>query len=208
VVAFFAYHTASFRLDASADSLVLENDKSLKYYRSIRARYGSDDYLIITYTPKVDLFSEAALTQLRILRDDLLGLELVESVTSLLDVPLIKSPPVTLAEINREVPTLESAQVDVSLAKKEFLSSSLYRNLIISTDGKTTALQVNFHRDELWQELLQQRNNLQEKRLLGELSKQENIALDLVSKRFDEQHSQLQEQQHQVIAKGRKKMKT
>jgi len=181
VVAFFAYHTASFRLDASADSLVLENDKSLKYYRSIRARYGSDDYLIITYTPKVDLFSEAALTQLRILRDDLLGLELVESVTSLLDVPLIKSPPVTLAEINREVPTLESAQVDVSLAKKEFLSSSLYRNLIISTDGKTTALQVNFHRDELWQELLQQRNNLQEKRLLGELSKQENIALDLVS---------------------------
>jgi hypothetical protein len=64
VVAFFAYHAPAFRLDASADSLVLENDEALQYYRSIRARYGSDDYLIVTYTPERDLFSDAVLADL------------------------------------------------------------------------------------------------------------------------------------------------
>ena len=63
---FFAYHIPDFKLDASADSLILENDQALRYYRSVRARYGSDDNLIVTYTPDRDLFSEAVLADLRL----------------------------------------------------------------------------------------------------------------------------------------------
>ena len=65
LLAFFGYHSSDFRLDASADSLVLEQDEALRYYRDARARYGSDDYLIVTYTPAADLFSEAVLADLR-----------------------------------------------------------------------------------------------------------------------------------------------
>jgi len=203
VVAFFGYHTTSFRLDASADSLVLENDKSLKYYRSIRARYGSDDYLILTYTPKEALFSTPVLTELGNLRDEILQLELVESVVSLLDVPLIKSPPVSITDLNKEVPTLESAQTNIEMAREEFLSSELYNNLIISPDGKTTALQIQFQRDKLWQELLNERNYLQEKRLQGDLTEAENKTLELVSNRFDSHLGRLQEQTSNEIIKVR-----
>ena len=173
VLAFFGYHATSFRLDASADSLVLENDEALDYYRSIRARYGSDDYLIITYTPKDDLFSDEVLQELRTLRDKLRSMDRVESVVSLLDVPLIKSPPVTIDDLNKEILTLESPKTDRKMARQEFLSSPLYRNLIISPDGKTTALQLSFHRDENWHQLLQQRNHLREKRLHSELLEKE-----------------------------------
>jgi len=208
IVAFFGYHTTSFRLDASADSLVLENDKSLKYYRSIRARYGSDDYLILTYTPNGDLFSTPVLTELGNLRDDILQLELVESVVSILDVPLIKSPPVSINDLNKEVPTLESALTNKEMAREEFLSSKLYNNLIISPDGKTTALQIQFKRDQLWQELLDKRNYLQEKRLQGDLSDEENRTLELVSNRFDIHLGRLQEQTSNEIIKVRNIMDT
>ncbi|MEN8206612.1 MAG: MMPL family transporter [Pseudomonadota bacterium] len=199
VVIFFGYHTPAFRLDASADSLVLENDEALRYYRSIRARYGTDDYLIATYTPVEELFSDAVLADLQALRDELMAMDRVESVTSLLDVPLIKSPPVTLDELNQEVPTLGSPQTDKALARQEFLSSPLYRNFLISPDGKTTALQIHFHRDETWHRLLEQRNRLREKRLHSELSLQENEELASVSQQFDTYSTRLQDQQNREI---------
>jgi len=200
IVTFFGYHTPAFRLDASADSLVLEHDEALHYYRSIRARYGSDDYLIATYTPVEELFSDAVLADLQALRDELMAMDRVESVTSLLDVPLIKSPPVTLSELNQEVPTLGSPQTDKALARQEFLSSPLYRNLLISPDGKTTALQIHFRRDETWHRLLEQRNRLREKRLHSELSLQESEELASASQQFDTHSTRLQDQQNKEIA--------
>ena len=143
VIAYFLFYIPDFELDASADSLVLENDSSLKYYRSLRERYGSDDFLIVTYTPKDELFSAAVLDDIASLRDELAALDQVDTVVSLLDVPLVDSPPMTLAEISREVRTLESEDADVSLAEQEMRSSPLYENLLVNSSGDTTALQVN-----------------------------------------------------------------
>ncbi len=205
-VAFFAYHTQGFRLDASSDSLVLENDKSLDYYRAIRARYGSDDFLFLTYTPEQDLFSESVLADLQALRDQLQSMPRVKSVISLLDVPLIQSPPVTLNELRRHIPTLEQEQTDKALARQEFLASPLYQNLIISPDGRTTAMQVIFQRDEAWHQLLNQRNQLREKRLLGELSAAEKVELETVSKQFDAYNTRLQKRVSRDIAQVREIM--
>ena len=203
VLAFFAYHAPGFRLDASADSLVLENDAALQYYRSIRARYGSDDYLIVTYTPDRDLFSDAVLADLQKLRNEVAAMEHVESVISLLDVPLIRSPPVSLADLSDETPKLDSPQTDKALARQEFLSSPMYRNLLISPDGKTTAIQVNFRRDETWHRLLQQRNELREKSLKSELSAEEQATLESVSAQFDTLSLNLRDQQSNDIAEIR-----
>ncbi len=203
VVAFFGFHTQSFRLDASADALILENDKALEYYRSTRALYGSDDFLIVTYSPVKDMFSDAVLADLHSLREELAAMEHVKSVTSILDVPLVQSPPITLAELAQEVPALESPGTDRELARKELLSSPLYSNLIISLDGKTTALQVVFHSDNEGQRLLKQRNQLREKRLQSDLSEQEKEALALVSQEYDVHSAMLQNQQKLDIAEIR-----
>jgi len=200
LLAFFGYHARDFRLDASADTLTLEHDQSLEYYRSIRARYGSDDFLIITYTPAGDLFSAAVLADIRQLRDRLKAIERVESVLSLLDVPLIDSPPVTLNELSRSARTLETPGMDPLMARHEFLTSPLYRNLLISPDGRTTALQVHFKRDRTWHLLLEKRDRLREKRLSGELSAQESSDLEALSAEFNEYSAGLLDQQHEDIA--------
>jgi len=206
LVAFFGYHSRDFRLDASADSLLLEHDQALRYYREVRARYGSDEFLIVTYTPAGDLFSETTLADLRNLRDELAAVERVESVVSLLDVPLINSPPVTLSELAKGIRTYDSPGTDRKLAQHELINSPLYRDLIVSEDGTTTALQVNFRRDETYYKLLEERDRLRDKRLEGELTAAETTMLDDVSRRFEVHSNRLLHQQSKDIAAVRRIM--
>ncbi len=143
IIVFFISHATRFELDASADSLILENDATLNYYRSVRERYGSDDFLVVTYSPQNPLFDDSTLQDIHQLREELKAIDHVGSVISLLDVPLVSSPPMTLAEISRQTRTLESDDVDIALAKKEMTNSPLYKNLLVSSNADTTALQVN-----------------------------------------------------------------
>ena len=87
-----AHQAQQFKLDASADSLILEGDEDLAYYREVSDVYGAEEFLVVTYAPKDDLFSDASLGRLKQLRDALAGLPEVSSVMSILDVPLIDSP--------------------------------------------------------------------------------------------------------------------
>jgi predicted RND superfamily exporter protein len=160
VVVFFLLHIPEFELDASADSLVLENDASLKYYRGVRERYGSDEFLIVTYSPEKALFSKQVLADITRLRDELSSLDQVASVVSLLDVPLVDSPPMTLGEISRKVRTLESDDVDIQLAEQELRQSALYENLLVNSEGDTTALQVNLAVNRELLDLLNNRDKL------------------------------------------------
>ncbi len=204
VVALFilaaAWFARDFKLDASADSLLLENDADLRYYRDIRERYGSDDFLFVTYTPHGDMFSDDTIAAVGALRDDLAQVDRVAEVTSMLDVPLIESPPVTLREIQEGVQTLTSPETDREMAAQELRTSPLYRNLIMSEDGTTTAIQVTFERDEKYRSLLEQRNRLRMKRDEQGLNAAEEAELEEVSARFSDYKDAFQEREAATIA--------
>ena len=206
ITAFAGYYSTNFKLDASADSLVLENDQALEFYRAVKARYGSDDFLIITYSPDQELFSEPVLADLHKLRDATAKLARIESVVSLFDVPLIQSPPVTLSELSEQVRTLDTPGMDIQMARREFLSSPLYKNLLISEDGKTTALQLNFKRDKTYYRLLKQRNQLRTKKLESQLSDEEKQSLDRITREFKDYSYTLQDQDSKLIETVRELM--
>ncbi|MFA9419009.1 MAG: RND family transporter [Gammaproteobacteria bacterium] len=203
IVGFFLAHASLFELDASADSLTLENDASLKYYRNVREQYGSDDFLIVTYSPVEALFSTATLSDIRNLRDELAIINQVDSVITLLDVPLVRSPPTTLYEMSRGVRTLESDDVDLTLAEKELTSSALYENLLVSSEGDITAILVNLEQNDRIAGLIQERDLLIEKRLTSSLDQDEQLRLD--SLRLEVKNINLQRQKglDQTIRKVR-----
>ena len=201
LTAISAWYVQDFKLDISADSLVLENDKDLQYYRSINARYGSDDYLIITYTPKIDLFDRQVLGDIALLKN---SLGRVESVISILDVPLIASPAITLRELQQHTRLLGDADTDLDLAQKELRESPLYRNRLVGEDGKTTALQVNFKRDQTYIDLRDRRDALREKQLGTELTSIELVRLEALSRKFKRYSSALVAQEALDIATIRK----
>ncbi|MBN2315215.1 MAG: MMPL family transporter, partial [Sedimentisphaerales bacterium] len=143
VVIFLCFQARKFRLDASAETLVLENDEDLRYSRLISSRYGQNDFLVLTFTPKSDLFSDESLNTLARLRDDLESLEHVSSVLTLLDVPLLENPPVSLKELSSDLPRLTSPGIDKELARKELRNSPFSQDLLLSADAQTTALLIN-----------------------------------------------------------------
>ena len=177
LVGFFGWHAKDFNLDATADSLTLENDADISYYRLVRARYGSDDFLIVTFSPEEDLFSEPVLQILAELRADLGALDNVRNVVSILDVPLISSPPADLRTIAQDLRSLEDSDTDSELARRELTQSALYRDLVVSADGRTTALQINFKLDQHYIDLRTERNRLREKQYDSSLTDEEQQAL-------------------------------
>lgn len=163
VIAWLATHIPNFKLDASADALVLEGDQSLKYYREISTRYSSEEFLLVTYQPEQDLLSAPVLAKLDKLRTELSVLEGVSSVTTILDVPLLASPQVGFDDVtNGAIASLRQADIDKELVRKELSESPIYKNLLTSSDGQVTVLQVNLNRDEKYYALQAARDKIWE----------------------------------------------
>jgi predicted RND superfamily exporter protein len=200
---FLAFYAPRFQLDASSDSLLLEQDADLRYYRSVVARYGSDNFLVVTYTARRDLFSAATLAELTSLRDELRAMPRVEQVVSMLDVPLVNSPRTSLAALQKRIPTLEDPATDVGLARIELRESPIYSNLLMSLDGDTTALLVRLRQDEELLGLQSERDRLREKMLTAELDTDERAALELMSDRIAELLRELMERDQADIAEIR-----
>jgi len=200
ITAFFSWFVPALKIDISADSLVLENDADLRYYNSIRARYGSDDYLILTYTPQGRLFERETLDDLRTLRDSLKSIERVESVISILDVPLVQSPPMSLEELEQRIRKLVDQDTNLALAERELRESPLYSNRLMGPHGDTTAMRVNFRRDPTYERLHKGRDKLREKQLESELTLEEEQELLRLTNEFKQYKAELMVQEEADIA--------
>ena len=143
IIFIVAAQSDSFRMDASADSLVLENDQSLEYYRKVKNKYGTDDYLFVTFSPEEELFSQASIKQLTALKNQIAELPEVETVISLIDTPIFDPNNISLGSIEEDVYFVKDAGVDLNKAKQDILKIPLYVNLLVSPDAKSTALQAN-----------------------------------------------------------------
>ena len=134
---------SNFKLDASADTLILEDDKDLKLFREFNEKYKSNDFLIMTITDKEkNIFDKRTLRFIHDITNELSNYDIVESVTSITNIPLVTSSNKPLTELINDIPTILTTDIDQMLAKDEILTSPVYKNLIISENAKTTAIQV------------------------------------------------------------------
>ena len=202
-IAALGYQARYLEIDASAETLLLEDDKDLAFTRKVNQRYGNQDFLVLTFTPKAELLADSTLNTLKQLSNELLALDRVDSVLTILNVPLLESPPKPVKELLEDVPTLSSPGIDKELARKEFLNSPIYSDNLVSPDFKTTALLVNLHDDPLYRELLQQRNHLRSKEKDGTISVIEQKELEEVLIRFKKHRDKMRIVENKNISKVR-----
>jgi len=139
----FGYHSKDFRLDASSETLLIEGDPDLKYLQEISKRYGSKEFLILTYTPNEGMVSDVSINNLLSLKYKIQSLNWVHSVVTLLDIPLLNSSDAPLQERLKNFKTLKDEDIDRNRGFKEIVSSPVFRNFVISEDGKTSGIIVN-----------------------------------------------------------------
>ncbi|MDP7620936.1 MAG: RND family transporter, partial [SAR324 cluster bacterium] len=199
-IAALGYQARYLEIDASAETLLLEDDKDLAFTRKVNQRYGSQDFLVLTFTPRADLLADSTLSTMQQLSNELQALERVDSVLSILNVPLLESPPKPVKELLENVPTLSSPGIDKELAKQEFLNSPIYSDHLVSPDFKTTAILINLHDDPIYRELLQQRNHLRSKEKDGTLSVVEQKELEGVLIQFKHHRDQMRIVEHNNIS--------
>lgn len=203
---YLGVHVRDFRLDASADSLILENDTDYKYFLEINKTYGTSSYLLMTYKPKGDLFSPETLENLRSLRDKLREIKRVSSVFTILDVPLLRNPPVPIKELTENIKDLEDPAVDLQLARTELSNSPIYQELLISSDMKMTALVVNLADDEEFERIILRRNELRQKQTGNTITPAERSELEQLKLAYRECKIRLDKEKHMDIAAVRKVM--
>ena len=201
LVGLLGYQSRHFRIDASTETLLLENDKDLRYAREIYKRYGIQDFLVIMFSPRSgELFDEDNLATIASLRDALSQREEVESVLTILDVPLLESPPVSFKQLSEnKIPSLESPETDKQLAKTEFTESPFYRDLLVSQDLTTTALIVNLKANSEYSALITARNELSDKKREGSLSPTEAAEYGRIVNEIRTQQVSLNAEQHENI---------
>jgi predicted RND superfamily exporter protein len=197
----------NFKLDASADSLTLEYDEDLNYFREVSKRYGSDNFLIITFSPKYgDIFDQNNLETLGSISNQLKAVSGVEATISMLDAPLLYSPKISISDLNQPLNTVLSDGVDKQLAKQEFLTSPIYKNMLLSADGKTTGIVATLSLDQQYLSLVTERDNLRLLRDTQGLSLQQNHELEAISAEFLRYRTEKTTEDHLRVAKVRRLM--
>ena len=154
IIIFSLYHSKNFNLDASSDALLLEGDKDLKYLREINERYGSKDFLVLTYSPVSDFTEKETILNLQLLKSKIEKLTWVDSVITIIDVPLLNSTDEGLMDRLKNYKTLAYPEIDKKRGFEEILNSPIYKNYVISEDGKTSGIVVYLKTDERLKEYI------------------------------------------------------
>ena len=149
----FGYFSKDFRLDASSETLLIEGDPDLAYLKEITNRYGSKEFLVLTYTPNEGMVTENSINNLLSLKYKIQSLDWVHSVITLLDIPLLNNSDAPLQERLEKFKTLKDEEVDKERGFKEILDSPIFRNFVISEDGKTSGIIVNLKKNESFNDL-------------------------------------------------------
>ena len=148
LIIFSLYQSKNFNLDASSDALLLEGDPDLKYLREVNETYGSKDFLVLTYTPVSSFTDKETILNLQLLKSKIEKLTWVDNVITIIDVPLLKSTDEGLMERLKNYKTLAYPEIDRKRGFDEIINSPLYKDYVISEDGKTSGIVVYLKKDE------------------------------------------------------------
>ena len=148
LIIFSLYQAKNFNLDASSDALLLEGDPDLKYLREVNQTYGSKDFLVLTYTPISSFVEKETILNLQLLKSKIEKLTWVDSVITIIDVPLLKSTDESLMERLKNYKTLAYPEIDRKRGFDEIITSPIYKNYVVSEDGKTSGIVVYLKKDK------------------------------------------------------------
>ena len=203
VLLFSFYHSKNFNLDASSDALLLEGDEDLKYLREINDRYGSKDFLVLTYSPVSSFTEKETILNLQLLKSKIEKLTWVDSVITIIDVPLLKSTDEGLMDRLKNYKTLAYPEIDRERGFEEILNSPIYKDYVISKDGKTSGIVVYLKKDQRLAEYIKVKDKFYNQLISQGLTKDEKSNYKNFLKEYEDYKNLYNLRNHQNIAEIR-----
>ena len=197
LIGYALYQAKNFNLDASSDALLLEGDPDLKYLREVNQTYGSKDFLVLTYTPVTSFTEKETILNLQLLKSKIEKLTWVDSVITIIDVPLLKSTNEGLMDRLKNYKTLAYPEIDRERGFDEIINSPIYKDYVISSDGKTSGIVVYLKKDERLAEYIKVKDKYYIQSTDTGLSKEEKIKYKEFLKEYDEYRNLYNIRNHQ-----------
>ena len=199
ILSFFLFFSKNFKLDASSDALLLEGDKDLQYLREVNERYGSKDFLVLTYSPVLDFSNNETIINLEFLKSKIKKLSWVESVVTINDVPLLQSTEEPLMERLKNYKTLSHPDINKKRGFEEILNSPIYKNYVISEDGKTSGIVIYIKKDVKLSQFIKIKNDYFKQKNKENLNKAEKEKYNLFLKEYESYKSLYNIENHKNI---------
>ena len=199
LIFFSLYQSKNFNLDASSDALLLEGDPDLKYLREVNQNYGSKDFLVLTYTPILKFTDKETILNLQLLKSKIEKLTWVDNVVTVIDVPLLKSTDEGLMERLKNYKTLAYPEIDRERGFDEILNSPIYKNYVISEDGKTSGIVVYLKKDERLADYVKIKDKYFNQSIETGLSKEEKKNYKNFNKEYEDYKNLYNIRNHQNI---------
>ena len=203
LVIFSLFQSKNFNLDASSDALLLEGDPDLKYLREVNKTFGSKDFLVLTYTPISSFTDKETILNLQLLKSKIEKLSWVDSVITVIDVPLLKSTDEGLMDRLKNYKTLAYPEIDRKRGFDEIINSPIYKNYVISEDGKTSGVVVYLKKDERLAEYIDIKDKYLSQSNETGLTKEEKINYKKFIKEYEEYKNLYNTRNHQNISEIR-----
>ena len=203
LITFSLYQSKNFNLDASSDALLLEGDPDLKYLREVNQTYGTKDFLVLTYTPISSFTEKETILNLQLLKSKIEKLTWVDSVITIIDVPLLKSTDEGLMERLKNYKTLAYPEIDRKRGFDEIINSPIYKNYVISEDGKTSGIVVYLKKDERLAEYIKIKDKYLSQSDESSLTKEEKNNYKKFIKEYEEYKNLYNLRNHQNITEIR-----
>ena len=203
LIVFSLYQSKNFNLDASSDALLLEGDPDLKYLREVNKTYGTKDFLVLTYSPIKKFTNKETILNLQLLKSKIEKLSWVDSVMTIIDVPLLKSTDENLLDRLKNYKTLAYPEIDRERGFEEIINSPIYKNYVISEDGKTSGIVVYLKKDERLEEYIQIKDKYFNQSIESGLSKEEKVNYKKFIKEYEDYKNLYNIRNHQNITEIR-----
>ncbi|WP_299190868.1 MMPL family transporter [uncultured Campylobacter sp.] len=204
---FFGYYSTKLEIDASTQTLLLDNDEDLQIWREVSKRYETPNFLVVAYTPAGDLLAPETIRKIAQMDAAFSKLDFVTGVTDITNVPLLLNRNEGMSELLKHIPTLTDADVNLTAARRELSTSPFYASNLVSADLRTTAILINLKPQTRYEELLRLRDGaksaLKQAEHEGNSSKaqisQLKDALKASEQNFKSYRDELREKDHRDI---------
>lgn len=204
---FFGYYSTKLEIDASTQTLLLDNDEDLQIWREVSKRYETPNFLVVAYTPAGDLLAPETIRKIAQMDAAFSKLDFVTGVTDITNVPLLLNKSEGMSELLKHIPTLTDVDVNLTAARRELSTSPFYASNLVSADLRTTAILINLKPQTRYEELLRLRDGaksaLKQAEHEGNSSKaqisQLKDALKASEQNFKSYRDELREKDHRDI---------
>lgn len=202
VLAGLGFYIKQFRIDASADTLLVKDNKLYIQTQVADQTFNPQEFILLAYQPKThELFSRQTFDDIEMLSERIKQIDRVEAVTSIINVPLINDTSALTGDTSVDSLTWENQRYSPEEMKELIVGHPIFTDLLVNRQGTATGMQIVFKDNPELVRIDTEITNIQKKVLQGEtLSDEDTARIEALKKQADPIRQQLTETRKQEIA--------